>query len=204
MAQFTLIWNSIDLQTSTNSLAQRVLYRYKTVGGGFISTGFSLPNDLAITINTVESPILDNNKVIEFKVQNICTENGPTDNDNGIQEVIALVCLVPVLTKTTTTGTISIDLTGLDIIKVKFTLKKASDNTIVGTPIIVNKTSNSAGTSATGLTSNTNYYWQTQLYSVVNNVEVISEVCSPHSFTTDPIAVCDPITAITVTSIEIP
>jgi hypothetical protein len=204
MAQFTLSWNNADVVASSNVINSRALYRYKTVGGVFVNTGFTPSNDLSKTVITVDSPVLDDNKIVEFKVQSICTVNGPTDNDNGIKELIGFLCIVPTITKTETTGTIVISTVGLDITKVKFTLRKASDDTIVGTPTTVNVVASSASDTKTGLVGATNYYWQTELYATVSNVEVKSQICSPYPFTTDTPPVCDPLTNFTITSIEIP
>jgi hypothetical protein len=202
MGQFTLTWDNTDIVSDLNSTGQRAAYRYKTLGGAFVTTGFTPSNDLAKSVTTADSPILDDNKVIEFKVQNLCTQNGPTDNDNGIQEVLQFNCLVPTITKTTTTSGISLNVTGLDITKAKFTLRKAVDNTLVGVPVVIDRISNTISVTATPIDSSTNYYWQVNLYATLNNVEVISDLCSPYPFTTDTIPVCNPVTAMTVASIE--
>lgn len=203
MSQFTFSWSNTSILASSNVINSRALYRYKAIGGPYISVGFTPANDLNKAITTVDSPVLDDNKVIQCKVQSICTVNGPTDNDNGIQEVIGFACIIPTLTKTENTATILINATGLDITKIKFTLRKSSDNTIVGTATTVNVVAGLASNTKTGLTSSENYYWQTELYAIVNNIEVKSDVCSPYPFTTDAPAVCDPLTDFTITSIEI-
>jgi hypothetical protein len=89
-------------------------------------------------------------------------------------------------------------------------LRKALDNSIVGTPTIINKTGSSISFSSSFLDSNTNYYWQIELYSIVNNIEVVSSNSdyvgssfSPYPFKTDPPAICDPVTSLTVSSIEV-
>jgi len=204
MAQFTLSWNNTSVLASANVINLRALYRYKTVGGSFISTGFTPTNDMAKSVVTADTPELDENKVVETKVQSICTDNGPTDNDNGLQEAIEFACIVPTLTKTDTTGTIEVDTTGLDITKIRFTLRKAIDNTIVGTATTVNASiSAPTSISKTGLIQTTNYYWQVELYATVNNIEIKSEVCSPYPFTTNSTIICDPLTDFIITSIEI-
>jgi len=208
--QFNLLWINTKVQASSNSISQRALYRYKAVGGAFISTGFTPSNDLATSASTTVSPVLDSNKVVQFEVETICTINGPAINDNGIQEAIGFVCLTPTIVKTDTTSSISIDVTGLDITKARFTLRKSSDNTVLGTPIISNVASNTIFGSITGLVASTNYYWQIELYATVNTLEVISSgtdflgaPCSPYPFTTNAPAVCPPITAATISSIQI-
>lgn len=208
--QFTLIWDNSAVLASSNATGQRALYRYKTVGGAFISIGFTPTNDLAKSVSTVDSPVLDDNKVIQFETASLCTSGGPTPNDNGIQEVIEFAAITPVITKDDVSSTITLITTGLDITKAKFTLRKSSDNTIVGTPVVVNVVSSSAATISTGLVYSTNYYWQVELYAIVNSVEVISSnfsyigsAFSPYPFTTNAPAVCNPVTSVTVTSIEI-
>lgn len=211
MAQFTLTWDNTAVLANPNATAQRALYRLKAVGGAFISAGFTPANDLAKTAITSTTPALGSNIVIETKVQSICTLNGPTDNDNGIQEVIDFSCIVPTLTKTSTTADASLDVTGTDIIKATFTLRKSSDNSIVSGPTVISRSVNTIATGATGLTGSTNYYWQVELHATVQGVEVKSSsvnylgtVCGPYAVTTDAPPVCNPITSIDVSSIEIP
>jgi hypothetical protein len=208
--QFTLSWSNTALEASSNSLNQRALYRYRTVGGAFISTGFTPANDMATSVNSATSPSLDDNKVVQFEVETICTINGPAINDNGIQEVIGFACITPTITETDTTSGVSINVTGLDIIQARFTLRKSTDNTIVGSPIVASVSGTTISTSVTGLTASTNYYWQVELYAIVNGVTVISSSsdylgapCSPYTFTTSAPAVCAPVTAAAVSSIEV-
>lgn len=208
--QFKLDWLNSKVAASSNSISQRALYRYKAIGGAFISTGFTPANDLATSANTVDSPVLDDNKIVQFEVETICTLNGPALNDNGIQEAIGFACLIPTIAKTDTTSDISIDVTGLDITKARFTLRKSSDNSLVGSSITATPIANSISGSATGLTPSTNYYWQIELYSTVNTIEVISSdveylgaPCSPYPVVTDAPAVCPPVTAATISSTEV-
>lgn len=211
MAQFNLVWDESNVAVNPNALSQRASYRYKAVGGSWITAGFTPINDLDITDNNVLAPVLDNNKVVELKVECICTVNGPTINDNGVREGIGFSCITPnVSVFTSTQGTITIDLTSTDITKVRFTLKKSSDNSTVMVPTEVNRVGNSATITKTGLTASTSYYWQVELYANINLFEVKSSdlgylgtPCSPYPFTTSAAPVCDPITAITVSSIEI-
>jgi hypothetical protein len=210
MAQFVLTWDNTAVLANSNATAQRALYRVKSVGGAFSSTGFTPTNDLAKSATTSTSPVLSSNIVYEFKVQAICTENGPTDNDNGIVEKISFQCIVPDTEVTATTSNISIDVTGLDITKAKFTLKKSSDNSVVYTGTI-NRVGDSVSTTATGLTGSTNYYWQVELYATVNSIDVVSSggsflgaACGPYPITTSAPPVCNPVTSVDVSSIEIP
>ncbi len=210
MSQFTLDWDNTALLATGNTIGQRAVYRYKSVGGAFISTGFTPDNDLADSVDSVDSPVLDDNKVIEFKIQTLCEVSGPTDNDNGIQEVIDFAEIIPEIGKDDSSSEIEINVTNLDITKARFTLRKASDNSLV-TSTVVNKSVNTIALTKTGLTFLTNYYWQIELYAIVNTIEVISSYLeyigtpfSPYPFTTDAPPVCDPVTAMDVTSVEIP
>lgn len=210
MSQFTLIWNNIALLSSPNALTQAAEYRYRLVGGAYIATGFSPDNPLANSVSTTDSPTLDDNKVVQFKIQTLCTAGGPTDNDNGVQEGINFIEIIPTITKTTTTANISINATGTDITKARFTLRKSSDNSIVD-QTIVNNISNTLVRPVTGLTYSTNYYWEVEFYANVNSVEVISSssiyngtAFSPYPFTTNAPAVCDPVTSVIVSSVEVP
>lgn len=210
MAQFTLQWDNTDVLANSNAIAQRALYRQRSIGDPFISAGFFPANDLAKSVNAALSPVLLNNIVYQFKVQSICTQNGPTDNDNGFQEGINFACITPVITKTETTSNITLNVAGLDITKARFTLRKASDNSIAFGVFTSNNVLDSISGDAIGLTSATNYYWQIELFANVNNVEVVSshsdylgQACSPYPFTTNAPVVCDPVISATVDSIEI-
>jgi hypothetical protein len=209
MAQFKLIWNNSVVAVNPNAISQRAYYRQKTIGGVFISTGFTPANDLPKTASTANTPVLLNNIVYEFKVQSICTENGPTDNDNGIVEKIGFSCIVPILSKTSTTTNITFDVSTTDITKARLTLRRSSDNSIIYQQII----NNSGGlieTMVTGLTPSTGYYWQAELYATVGGEEKISSsvdnlgsTCGPYIIVTDAPSVCDPVISITVNSVEI-
>lgn len=206
MAQFTLVWDNTDILANPNAINQQAMYRGKVIGGAFITAGFTPANPMATSVVSALSPVLTDNVIYQFKTQSLCTVGGPRDNDNGLIEIIAFGCIVPTITKTYNQATASINLTGLDITKVKFTLKRASDNVVVFTQT-VNKASNAAATLATGLLGATNYYWEIELYTIVNSVELISsdaeflgEACGAYALTTDANPVCDPITATTITS----
>lgn len=210
MPQFNLTWFNTAVIINPNATGQRALYRQKSVGGSFISTGFTPANDLPKFASASTSPVLAANTIWEFRVQAICTEGGPTNNDNGIIEAIKFACLTPTLAKTTTTATITLNITGLDITKARFVLHKDSDNSVVSGPTIVNPSGSAISLNVTGLTPDTVYYWMVELYSTVNGVEVISSAvsqlgapCQSADFETDE-DVCQPITALTVTSIELP
>lgn len=182
--QFFLEWESDELVASTNALTLTALYRQKSVGGVFISVGFTPANPITKTIEAALSPVLLDNIIYEFKTEIQCTLNGPTNNSNGIKESINFACILPVLSHSDTQTSIIVDVTGLDITKAKFTLKKVSDDSNAVSPIIVNRLVNSISATATGLTPATAYYWQINLYSTINGVEVIGTTCTPYNVTT--------------------
>lgn len=194
MATFTLTWTPV---ITGNVTAQRASYRQKSVGGAFLTTGFSPSNDLSTAATTTDHGSLTDNTIYEFKISNICTTGGPTDNTNGIIEQIVFACIAPTLSQTTTTATAAY--TGLpsDITKVRFTLRKTSDNSLVSGPTTVTVVGGAASVTPTGLTPTTSYYFQTEFYTVINGVEVISSgaaylnaVCGPYTVTTDTPASC--------------
>lgn len=212
MSQFTLVWDNSSVLVNTNAISQRVSYRQRLLAGAYITTGFSLTNDLAKTVNTVDSPSgLLNNVVYQFKVQTICTLNSPTENDNGVQEGINFACITPVTTNDHNSASAVLTVTNTDITKARFTLKKASDNTIVSGPTVVVRSGNTISLPiVTGLQSSTAYYWQIELYATVNAVDLISShisqigsVCSPYPFTTGASLTCDNITSVNVHAIEV-
>jgi hypothetical protein len=194
MGQFTLNWDNSAVLASANSTGQRASYRQKSVGGAFNTGGFAPANDLLTSASTVLSPVVLNNVVYEFIIENLCSSGGPTLIDNGIQEQIAFSCIGLNVVKDHESSTATIDLTNTDITKVRFILRKSSDNTIVYGPndIVRISGANSISVTATGLTASTTYYWQVILFAVVNGVEVnssmpayINDVCGPTLVTTD-------------------
>lgn len=210
MAQFVLNWFAAPVMVNPNSVSQRALYRQKSVGGSFISTGFTPTNDLPTTTQSTTSPNLGTNIIWEFKVQAICTEGGPTDNNNGIVEGLKFECLTPnIATTTITTATIVLNISGLDITKASFTLHLTSDDSVVYGPVVVNPSGSAITTTATGLTPDTEYYWEYTLYSTVNGVEIQSTsveqlgvACFSDDFST-PEDVCLPCTALTAEAEEV-
>lgn len=213
MQNFILKWLNIAVLANPNSLKQRVLYREKSDGGDFISTGFTPAGDLP-KYATTASVNLEANIVYEFKVQNISgeTEADVCDNDNGIVERLKFQCLVPVMTHTVKSASAVLNVTGTDITKARFTLKKLSDDSVVYGPVLKNVAGNSiSATTGDILTGSTSYYWATELYATVADTEIVSSASSPiglgslcnsASFTTDA-DICAPVTAVTVTSIEV-
>lgn len=209
MPQFNLNWFNTAVIISPNALFQRALYRQKSIGGSFISIGFTPSNDLPKTASATISPNLAANVIWQFEVEAICTVGGPTINENGVQEKIAFACLTPSLSQTATTATIVLNITGLDITKARFILHKDSDDSVVSGPTIVNPSGSAISLNVTGLTAETVYYWEVELYSTTNGVEVISSTldqlgssCQSMTFETDE-DVCNPITSLNVSSIEL-
>lgn len=202
MASFTLTWTPV---ITGNVTAQRAYYRQKTVGGAFLTTGFSPTNDLSTAATTVERAALTDNVVYEFKIANICTIGGPTDNVDGVKEQIEFACVAPTVTKTATTGNCAY--TGLpsDITKVRFRLRLTADNSSVSGPTTVTVVGGAASVNVTSLTPATDYYFETEFFAVVNGTEVVSSavaylnaVCGPYGFVTDAVA-CPAPTGLVVT-----
>jgi hypothetical protein len=209
LALFNLNWFNAAVLVNPNSVSQRVSYRQKSVGGVFSTTGFTPANDLPKTASSATSPVLAENKIWQFRVQCICTVGGPTSNDNGDIEGFKFICITPTLSQTTTTATITLNVLGLDITKARFTLHLESDDSVVSGPTVVNVAANSITYTATGLTPGTTYYWETELYTTLNGVEIISSdadqlntSCMSIDFLTTE-DICVPCTAITATAIEV-
>jgi len=210
MAQFTLVWIADQLITNVNAIGQTVSYRQKSVGGSWLTAGFAPANPLSNVVETVESPVLTDNIVYEFKVECNCTENGPTPNDNGIQEGINFACIAPTFELFPTQINVIVDVTGTDITKARFVMRRADNNNIVHGPNTVNRIGDTVELLHTVLTPATNYYVQIDLLATINTIEVISNAsnqlgtaCSPYPVATEAAPVCDPITALTVSSIEV-
>ncbi len=208
MAQFVLNWFAAPVMVNPNATGQRALYRQKSVGGSFISTGFTPANDLPKTTEQTTSPVLGNNIIWEFKVQALCTVGGPTDNDNGLVEDLEFQCLVPTLTWDQFDATIQLNVAGTDISKAIFTLHLASDDSVVDNSGSVNRIGTIIQYQATGIDADTEYYWRWTMQATVNGVEITSSsvsqlgtFCQSVDFTTNP-DVCLPITDITAEAEE--
>lgn len=172
MATFTLNWNNSLVLANGNAINQRAYYRIKTVGGSFLTTGFTPTNDMATSIVSA-THTGTGNKIYEFKIAAVCTAGGPTDNDNGIVEQIVFECITPTsLIATETTTTIVVNFTGTDITKVKWSIRKQGDNSLVQTATTI--VSGSTSHTFTGLTANTAYYVTIEYYTTINSTEVIS------------------------------
>jgi len=198
MACFSLAWDNTEVLANPNNTTQTSYWRYKG-DVPWLNTGFDDANPMPTSQNVIDICSLDANRIVEFKVESECTENGPVSNNNGTREQIAFVCIEPVLSNTDVTAQAVVSLVGTAITKVRFTLRKASDNTIVFGPTIITSVANQAIATATGLTGSTAYYWQTVLYTTINGVEVnssqssyLNTVCGPYNLTTDaPVIVED-------------
>lgn len=172
MAEIILNWDNSAVNASPNATAQRASKRLKAVGGAFDTVNFVPANDLPKSATTTTATVLGN-RVYEFKIEAICGSGGPTANNNGLQEGISFVCIVPAFSSTHNSVNVTTNLINTDITKIRFILKKASDDSIVGN-ITSNNVLNSATANFTGLTPGTNYYVTIELYAIVNGVEVIS------------------------------
>lgn len=189
VAQFDLTWTPVN--TSGNATAQRAYYRQRSAGGSFITAGFSPVNDLLLINSTTRTPNLSHNLVYQMKVVNVCSTGALVENDNGVQEQISFVCIDPTLSATNNSATISIPVSGTDITKATITLKRFSDDVVVYGPSVILSDGTNIATTATGLASATNYYWEYSLTALVNGVEVtssnvayIGDVCGPFATTT--------------------
>lgn len=218
MAQFTLSWDNGNILTNENALSQRASYRPRTGDGPWITTGFDPTNDMEKEITEADSPdTLNDNIVYQFKIEAICTTGGPTINDNGVREAINFVCITPTITHTYKYGDIELDVSNTDITKATITLRKGSNNALidiatvdrVGDSIYM-ETPSAVRSPTIVLDSSSTYYWQVELIANVNNEEVgstrsdfIGSLCSPYPFTTDAPPVCDPITDIDISSVEV-
>lgn len=197
MAQFILGWDNTGALAQPNAIGQRVSYRRKDVGGTWLIAGFSPTNDLPVAAITATSPVLTNNVVYEFKVETLCTINGPSANSNGLIEQIGFACFAPIVSFTDIASTITFDITNLNITKMRFTLRKTSDSSIVNAPTVVVAAGNFISRTVSGLTASTGYYWEVEYYAYLNVVEVISSdvsylnvKCGPFSFTTAAPTTC--------------
>lgn len=179
MASSILTWDNTNVLANPNVSRQRVSKRVKTVGGPFLITGFTPANDLPKSVNTVDADVTAN-KVYEFKVEAICTFGGPTANDNGIIEGIAFGCIVPSFTQTINTGQVVVNLIDTDITKVRFILRKLSDNSLVANQT-VSRVGDSVTANFSGLAPNTGYWVEYDLYAMVNGIEVSYEVQNPEA-----------------------
>lgn len=160
-----------------NCIAFRASKRIKYFSGmtpsSWMILGFTPTNDMALSITEADATVIGN-KLYQFKVEMICTSDGPALNVNGLQDGIGFQCVSPNLSSDNNSVTVNFNVLLDDIDKIRITLKKQSDNSIVGGPVIVNKIAHSVDYVFTGLDGNTGYYVTAELYAIVNGVEAIS------------------------------
>jgi hypothetical protein len=209
MAQFTLNWFNTAVIINPNATGQQASHRLKSVGGAFTLAGWSPANPLPKTASTSTSPVLTDNRVYEMKVEALCTEGGPTINDNGLQEGLKFACLIPVISNITTSGaTVALNVLNTDITAATFVIHLSSDDSVVAGPTTVARVGNSITYNATGLDDDEDYYVETILYAITNGSQIQSNdddqldvSCFSPDFSTIA-AFCAPITALTSTVIE--
>lgn len=204
MADFKLKWDVTDLIGNANALYQTAYYRPRSNGSQpWLSTGFFPSNPLPVSVNETTISSLLSNIVYQFKVESSCADGGPMINDNGVIEKIEFSCITPNITVTETTANVTIDLNGTDITKVRLFLKDSITGELIIPSEIVYPFSSIVSKEYVGLTPGKNYFIQTELIATVNNVDVTSQLCSPYSFTTIALPVCNSPISVTVESIEI-
>jgi hypothetical protein len=169
MGTRNLTWDNTGLAANTNITGVQVGKRLKSVGGAFAYT----PLDKAITTHEAT---LEDNKVHEFKVQTLCTVNGPVDNTGGVKEGLTFACLLPQFFATTSTIKVVLNVSGLDLTKAKVRLFKVTGDVFVEEKIPL-KTGSEITAEFTGLTDNTDHYVTIQLYAMVGGVEQSSSLC---------------------------
>ncbi len=175
MATFTLNWDNTLILAEPNAINQRASYRIKSVGGAYITTGFTPTNDMATSVIST-SRTGSANIVYEFKIEALCTAGGPTMNDNGVIEQIVFECIDPIFSDVTSTSiTVTIPTSTTDIEKIKFTLRKQGDGSLVAQTTSISP-GDLGDTIAifSGLTANTAYYIDAVYYATINGVEVMS------------------------------
>lgn len=176
MATFTLNWDNSLVLAEPNAINQRASYRVKSVGGPYLTTGFTPANDLATT-DVTTSRTGTENTVYQFKIEAICTAGGPTPNDNGVVEQIVFECIDPIFTDITSTEfTVTVPTSTTDMTEIKFDLRLQGDGSLVDTITSISP-GNLGDTIAifTGLTPNTAYYLEMTYYATINGVLVASD-----------------------------
>lgn len=173
MGNLNLAWDNSAVLANPNATEQIAYKRKKSIGGAYDILAFTPANPMATSVSAAVAAVLDN-IIYQFKVEATCTAGGPVPNINGVQEGIEFACINPVLTSDNLSVSVAINVTGLDIIKARITLFKASDNSVVGGPSVVNTIANSINKTFIGLLASTDYYIKYEFYANVNGVEVVS------------------------------
>lgn len=163
MASFTLQWTPI---ITPNVTGQRAYFRQKSVGGSYLTLGFTPSNDLSTGTNSTVRPGLLDNTIYEFQVANLCIDGGPTFNANGPVELIAFTCASG-FSFTPQQNNIFVQLTGIpaDINQVRFELTgqvPVTQNVAAGGTITHN---------FAGLTEDTEYTLNVFYGALVNGVQ---------------------------------
>lgn len=172
--QYILKWFAAPVMVNPNATGQQASWKART-SGTWSTAGFTPANPLLKTTEQVQTLTLYENIVWQFKVEALCTEGGPTINDNGIQEAIEFICMVPNLTFDKFDATINFNMVAFpDISTMIVTLKLAADDSTVVGPITVPRAGNTFEYQATGLDAETEYYWEWTWQATVNGVVVSS------------------------------
>lgn len=208
MGQYQLNWFAAPVMVNLNATGQQAVYRRKSTGGAYLTTGFTPSNPLLKTTEQVTSGVLADNILWQFKVQALCTVGGPTDNDNGPIEGMKFACLTPSLSWDKFDATITLNVGANDVESAIFTLHLASDDSVIDISSLVARVGSAITYQATGLTDDTEYYWTYVMKNTVNGVLIASSdadqlgtSCVSIDFMTDP-DVCLPITDVTVEAEE--
>lgn len=177
MAQLILMWDNTAVNASANATGQRGSKRIVVVGGAWSTLGFTPINDWPKSQDNALVDVIAN-RVYEFMIEALCTDGGPIPNNNGPKQGLVFECIAPFFDSGSTTIDVGVSLLNTDITKVKFVLKRNSDDVIVGT-ITANNVGDQAIANFAGLDPSTNYYVEIELYAVVDGVEVISSGVQP-------------------------
>lgn len=199
MALILIKWTNTAVLASPTATAQRASKRIKALGGSYDMLGFIPANDMAKSVSQATADIIPN-RIYEFIVEAICGTGGPTPNNNGPVEGIVFQCIAPSFEVTHNHAAVILNLVNTDIHKMKVTLHKQSDDSVVGV-LIANRIGDVVTANFAGLTPTTGYWVEIELYAIINGVEVISSatnylnaICgtnaAPYQFTTDSVPVC--------------
>lgn len=189
MALFEFNWTP---NINSGTIAQRVSYRQKSIGGDFISTGFNPANDLSITASSITINGLLNNVIYEFKLQNICQVGGAIDGRIG--EFIVFECPIISLSATKNIIIVNIPEQNEDI-KIKYTLW--DEQQLIKYDTII---STDNQTTFTNVEPNTKYIVKVELIANINNVDIISPCYSTTSITTQAEQSCGEITNLIISN----
>lgn len=163
-ANFNISWTA---GVTSNTTAQRVYYRQKSIGGAYITTGFIPPNDLPINATSTTINNLSFNRVYEFLVANICSESEQPIYSAKVEK-INFECLGVYDIQSETYSIIFyaiINTANVDINKVKLSISGFPDKTFDvvngSNPLIFD-----------GLTPDTAYVLQVRYGAIVNGVQI--------------------------------